>query len=92
MVFTTDAGYRQGPEIYEACRGLVIGVESECAAVAVVGAALGLRAAAPLFCTDNVTLPREDDRRYRGLKDPRVQRGFDTGLEAAVEVLSAPPE
>jgi len=92
VVFTTDAGYRQGPEIYEDCRGLVIGVESECAAVAVVGAALGLRAAALLFCTDNVTLPREEDRGYRGLKDPRVQRGFDAGLKAAIAALSASPE
>jgi len=44
VVYTTDAGYRQGPEIYEKCAGLVIAVESECAAVAVVGARLGLRA------------------------------------------------
>lgn len=92
VVFTTDAGYRQGPEIYEDCRGLVIGVESECAAVAVVSASLGLQAAALLFCTDNVTLPREDDHGYRGLKDPRVKRGFDAGLGTVVEVLSAPPE
>ena len=92
VVFTTDAGYRQGPEIYEDCRGLVIGVESECAAVAVVSASLGLRAAALLFCTDNVNLPHEDDRGYRGLKDPRVKRGFDAGLETAIAVLSAPIE
>ena len=44
VVYTTDAGYRQGPEIYEHCAGLVIAVESECAAVAVVGARLGLEA------------------------------------------------
>lgn len=92
VVFTTDAGYRQGPEIYEDCRGLVIGVESECAAVAVVSASLGLRAAALLFCTDNVTLPRNEDRKYRGLKDPRVKRAFDAGLETAIAVLSAPIE
>ena len=92
VVFTTDAGYRQGPEIYEECKGLVIGVESECAAVAVVSASLGLRAAALLFCTDNVTLPRDEDRKYRGLKDPRVKRGFDAGLETAIAVLSAPIE
>jgi len=92
VVFTTDAGYRQGPEIYEDCRGLVIGVESECAAIAVVSAALGLEAGALLFCTDNVTLPREDDHGYRGLKDPRVRKGFDAGLEAAVGVLSTPTE
>jgi uridine phosphorylase len=92
VVFTTDAGYRQGPEIYEDCRGLVIGVESECAAVAVVSASLGLQAAALLFCTDNVTLLREDDHGYRGLKDPRVKRGFDAGLEAVIAVLSEPIE
>ncbi len=55
-------------------------------------ASLGLRAAALLFCTDNVTLPRNEDRKYRGLKDPRVQRGFDAGLETAIAVLSAPIE
>jgi uridine phosphorylase len=92
VVFTTDAGYRQGPEIYDECRGLVIGVESECAAVAVVSASLGLQAAALLFCTDNVTLPHEDDHGYRGLKDPRVRRGFEAGLGTVVEALSAPPE
>ena len=92
VVFTTDAGYRQGPEIYEECRGLVIGVESECAAVAVVSAALGLQAGALLFCTDNVSLPREEDHAYRGLKDQRVKLGFETGLEEAIAVLSAPVE
>jgi uridine phosphorylase len=92
VVFTTDAGYRQGPEIYEECRGLVIGVESECAAVAVVSASLGLQAAALLFCTDNVTLPRERDHGYRGLKDPRVKRGFAAGLGTVVETLSTPPK
>jgi uridine phosphorylase len=92
VVFTTDAGYRQGPEIYEDCRGLVIGVESECAAAAVVSASLGLRAGAVLFCTDNVTLPRKDDHGYRGFEDPRVKRGFQAGLETAVSVLSEPLE
>jgi uridine phosphorylase len=92
VVFTTDAGYRQGPEIYEDCRGLVIGVESECAAIAVVSASLGLQAGALLFCTDNVNRPREEDHAYRGLQDPRVKRGFDTGLEAVIAVLSAPIE
>jgi uridine phosphorylase len=92
VVFTTDAGYRQGPEIYEDCRGLVIGVESECAAVAVVCARLGLRAAALLFCTDNVNQPREDDRGYRGLADLRVKHGFEAGLEVAVSVFSASVE
>jgi len=90
MVYTTDAGYRQGPEIYEKCAGLVIAVESECAAVAVVGARLGLQTGALLFCTDNVKLPREEDRGYRGLADPRVRRAFDAGLDAAIKVLSKP--
>jgi uridine phosphorylase len=92
VVYTTDAGYRQGPEIYEDCAGLVIGVESECAAVAVVCARLGLAAGALLFCTDNVTLPAQKDRGYRGLGDPRVHRGFEAGLEAAIRVLSQPFE
>ena len=92
VVFTTDAGYRQGPEIYQECRGLVIGVESECSAVAVVSASLGLETGGLLFCTDNVTLPREQDHGYRGLKDPRVRRGFEAGLTAAISVLSAPLE
>ena len=92
VVFTTDAGYRQGPEIYEDCRGLVIGVESECAAVAVVAARLGLEAGACLFCTDNVTLPSEEDHGYRGLEDARVRQGFEAGLEVAFSVLSKPVE
>ncbi len=92
VVVTTDAGYCQGPEIYEDCAGLVIAVESECAAVAVVGARLGLQTGALLFCTDNVNLPREEDRGYRGPADPRVRRGFDAGLEAVIGVLSKPIE
>jgi uridine phosphorylase len=92
VVYTTDAGYRQGAEIYEECRGLVIGVESECAAVAVVSARIGLSAGALLFCTDNVSLPDKEDRGYRGLRDPRVKRGFEAGLEASLSVLSMPIE
>jgi len=92
MVYTTDAGYRQGPEIYEECAGLVIGVESECAAAAVVGASLGLVMGALLFCTDNVTLARDEDHGYRGLGDPRVRRAFDAGLAVVIEVLSNPIE
>jgi len=88
VVFTTDAGYRQGSEIYEDCSGLVIGVESECAAAAVVGARLGLEMGALLFCTDNVTLPRDNDHGYRGLKDDRVRRAFDAGLSAVVTALT----
>ncbi len=87
-VYTTDAGYRQGPEIYERCAGLILGVESECAAVAVVGARLGLETGALLFCTDNPALPRESDRRYGGLADGRVCRAFEAGLKAVVSVLS----
>jgi uridine phosphorylase len=88
VVFTTDAGYRQGPEIYEQCAGLVIAVESECAAVAVVGARLGLQTGALLFCTDNVSLSREEDRGYRGLADLRVRRGFEVGLDVVITTLS----
>ena len=92
VVFTTDAGYRQGKEIYEDCAGLVIGVESECAAVAVVGARLGLHTGALLFCTDNVTVQKAEDHGYRGLADPRVRRAFEAGLDAVVQVLSSPME
>lgn len=92
VVYTTDAGYRQGGEIYDDCAGLVIGVESECAAVAVVGARLGLETGALFFCTDNVTLAKKKDRGYRGLADPRVRRGFVAGLEATIGVLSSPIE
>ncbi len=92
VVYTTDAGYRQGREIYEDCAGLVIGVESECAAVAVVGARLGLVTGALLFCTDNVNKPKKKDQGYRGLADARVRRGFEAGLEAVMRVLSHPVE
>ena len=71
VVFTTDAGYRQGPEIYETYAGLVLAVESECAAVAVVGARLGLEAGALLFCTDNVTLPEDRGSTLRRAPQPR---------------------
>lgn len=90
VVYTTDAGYRQGPEVYDECSGLVLGVECECAAVAVVGARLGLCTGALLFCTDNVTVPDEEDRRYRGLAEPRVRHGFEIGLDVATRVLAEP--
>ncbi|HOC41516.1 MAG TPA: hypothetical protein PKJ99_00755 [Thermoanaerobaculales bacterium] len=86
-VYTTDAGYRQGPEVYEDGAGLVLGVDSECAAAAVVGARLGLAMGALLFCTDNVRLPRAADQQYGGLRDERVRRAFEAGLDAVLEVL-----
>jgi uridine phosphorylase len=89
VVYTTDASYRQGPEIYQAYQGLIIGVECEVATAAVVGARLGLAVAALLFCTDNVTLPTEDEQTYRGLRNPDVQRGFDEGLAVLTSSLSA---
>jgi len=88
VVYTTDAGYRQGPEIYETYAGLVIAVESECAAAAVVGARLGLEMGALLFCSDNTTLPKTEDQLYRGLKNPTTRKGFDAGAAAVVEVLT----
>ncbi len=91
LVFTTDAGYRQGPEIYDAYRGLVLGVECECAAAAVVARRLGLALGAVFFCTDNVTLAEGDDRVYRGLAEPRIRRGFEVGLGLAVSVLARLP-
>lgn len=89
VTYTTDASYRQGPEIYEAHRGLVVAVESEVAAAAVVAARLGLRLAALLFCTDSVVLADEAERRYRGLGDPRVAEGFARALAVALEVLAS---
>jgi uridine phosphorylase len=87
VVYTTDAGYRQGPEIYEDGAGIVLGVDSECAAAAVVGARLGLSMGALLFCTDNVRLPRASDQQYGGLRDSRVRRAFEAGLDAVLEAL-----
>lgn len=88
VVYTTDAGYRQGPEIYEACAGLVLAVESECAAAAVVGARLGLEVAALLFCTDNVNRPQSEEQSYRGLRNRSVRAGFEAGLRIVAEVLA----
>lgn len=87
VVYTTDAGYRQGPEIYETYEGLVIAVESECAAAAVVGARLGLEMGALLFCSDNITLADRENQLYGGLKNPATKRGFEAGAGAVVEVL-----
>jgi uridine phosphorylase len=87
VVYTTDAGYRQGAEIYETYAGLAIGVESECAACAVVGARLGLEMGALLFCSDNVTLPKTGDQLYGGLRNPATKKGFETGAGVVVEVL-----
>lgn len=89
VVFTTDAGYRQDASIYDTYRDLVIAIECECATAAVVSARLGLTTGALLFCTDNVTLPKQSDQRYRGLADPRVQTAFDAGLATCLEVLTA---
>jgi nucleoside phosphorylase len=89
VAYTTDAGYRQGPEIYETYAGLIIAVESECAAAAVVGARLGLEMGALLFCSDNTTLPSDKDRLYGGLRNPATRRGFSVGADVVVQVLSA---
>jgi uridine phosphorylase len=89
VVYTTDASYRQGPEIYDRYQGLIVGVECECATAAVVAARLGIAVGALLFCTDNVTLPRVQDRSYTGLRDERVRRAFDQGLAIAISVLLA---
>jgi len=88
LVYTTDAGYRQGPEIYETYAGLTIAVENECAAAAVVGARLGLEMGALLFCSDNTTLPKAKDQVYGGLRNPATRRGFEAGAAAVVGVLS----
>jgi uridine phosphorylase len=89
VVFTTDASYRQGPELYATYADLAVAIECECATVAVVAARLGLAAAALLFCSDNVAAPRTEDRTYRGLAAPRVRRGFSAGLGAVVQALTS---
>lgn len=63
-------------------------IRGECAAAAIVGRHLDLRVAALLFCTDNVSLPDEADRSYRGLQDERVRRGFEAGLQAVIAALT----
>lgn len=88
FVYTTDASYRQGSEIYETYQNLVIGVDCECSAAAVAGACLQLKVSALFFCTDNTTLTKETDQKYKGLGDERVRRGFETGLDIVVQVLS----
>ncbi|MCP4205220.1 MAG: nucleoside phosphorylase [bacterium] len=88
-VYTTDAGYRQGSEIYDGRHGRVLGVECECSAAAIVARTLGLQLGTILFVTDNVTLAEERDRKYRGLKDSRVRSGFEAASSAAVEALLA---
>jgi uridine phosphorylase len=89
VVFTTDASYRQGPELYDTYAGLVVAVDCEVATAAVVGARLGLAVGGLLFCTDNVTLRDPEDRGYRGLGEPRIRRAFDAGLAAVIQVLTA---
>jgi hypothetical protein len=54
----------------------------------VVGARLGLTMGALLFCTDNVRLPRSADQQYGGLRDHRVRRAFEAGLDAVLEALA----
>ena len=89
LVFTTDASYRQPSDLYRDYDGLVLGIECEASAVMVAAARLGVAAGALLFCSDNVTLPEASDRRYRGLAEPRVRRGFEAGLAAALAALAA---
>ena len=90
VVYTTDAGYRQGPEIYERYAGMIVGVECECATAAVVGSRLGLEIGALLFCTDNVTAAESADRKYSGLANPAVRNGFEQGLRIVAQALDLP--
>ena len=90
VVYTTDAGYRQGPEVYEVYAGLAIAVESECAAAAVVGARLGLEMGALLFVSDNTTAPKDEDRIYGGLRHPATRRAFEAGADAVMTALTDP--
>lgn len=86
-VFTTDAGYRQGSEIYDGTHGELLGVECECSAAAIVARELGLELGAILFVTDNVTHQDPSDHLYRGLREPRVRRAFEVASGAAVAAL-----
>ena len=88
VVYTTDAGYRQGPEVYEVYAGLAIAVESECAAAAVVGARIGLEIGALLFVSDNTTAPKDEDRLYGGLRNPTTKRAFEVGADAVLAALT----
>lgn len=87
FVYTTDASYRQGPEVYGQHEGAVIGVDCECSAAFVVASALGLRAAAIFFCTDNILSKDRANRSRQGLENETVRRSFEAAAETAVEVL-----
>ena len=86
-VYTTDAGYRQGSEIYDGSHGELLGVECECSAAAIVAGELGLELGAIFFVTDNVTVAETRDRAYRGLADRRVRAGFEAASDAAIAAL-----
>lgn len=81
LVHTTDASYRQGPEIYEPQMPSVLGVECECASAAVAGQVLGLRITALFFCSDSVVSSDVDDHSYRGLSNPVTREAFSRGVE-----------
>ncbi len=85
-VFTTDASYRQGPEVYENDRE-VVGVDCECAAAFIVAESLGVQLAAIFFCTDNVRLTDPEDRSRKGLESPAVKAAFEAATDVALEVL-----
>ena len=88
VVFTTDASYRQGREVYQDHAGMLLAVESECATAAVVARRLGLELSALLFCSDNVRAEDDGDRGYRGLAEPRIRAGFHAALDAALLALT----
>jgi uridine phosphorylase len=88
LVFTTDASYRQGPEVYETYRGMLLGVDSECSTAAVVSRRIGLAMGAILFCTDNITAHDPNDHAYKGLDEPRVRAAFEAALDTAVAVVA----
>lgn len=88
-VYTTDASYRQGSEVYEQHNGAVIAVDCECSAAFVVASALRLRAAAIFFCTDNILSANPSSRSRQGLENETVRRSFETAAEIAVEVLTS---
>jgi hypothetical protein len=63
---------------------------SACSAVISLheGARLGLAVGALLFCSDNTTAPRDEDRLYGGLRNPATRRAFEAGADTVIDVLT----
>ena len=86
-IYTTDASYRQGREVYENAEYQIVAVDSECAASFVVAGVLQMRMASILFCSDNVRLPDAAHRRRQGLENETIRRAFEAVVDCAIKVL-----